>query len=244
MQSHFIVYLRQQTLKQSLVIFFFVVFITLLLLGAILWKAGENNSATKVLNLLFIHTATITFTMGIALLCSKRWPKVAEFIGLAVLVPTLVIIYVSYLSDLIEMDIATRNMQTYFILLLFFTVTNYMSVDFPMHLIYREIFYWAWFGFVAIKRSELNGENNLFSALGFGIVSSLIFEALLYTNHRAKATLFMQIKLMALKEEQLRVLLDTVPDKVLITTQATESRVPISLYCNLQTKQFFGADLV
>lgn len=39
-------------------------------------------------------------------------------------------------------------------------------------------------------------------------------------------------------------MLDSVPDKVIIMTKASESSVPKSLYCNLQTKQFFGGDLV
>lgn len=34
------------------------------------------------------------------------------------------------------------------------------------------------------------------------------------------------------------------PDKVLITTQASEASMPKSLYCNLQTERFFGCNFV
>lgn len=112
------------------------------------------------------------------------------------------------------------------------------------HLLQREVFFWSWIAFVAIKRQDYPGEHNVSSAFAFGALLNLIFESLLYSNHHAKAILFMQIKVTAQKEEQLRLLLDTVPDKVLISTKATESRRPRSLYCNLQTERFFGCNLV
>ena len=57
-------------------------------------------------------------------------------------------------------------------------------------------------------------------------------EAIIYVNHKAKANLFMRIKVIALQEEQLKNLLDTVPDKVLIVTKTSEASVPKSIYSN------------
>lgn len=44
----------------------------------------------------------ITFTMGVAVFTSMKYRKASELIGLSIMVPTLVIIYMSYLSDFIE----------------------------------------------------------------------------------------------------------------------------------------------
>jgi len=69
-------------------------------------------------------------------------------------------------------------------------------------------------------------------------------EGIIYVNHKAKANLFMRIKVIALQEEQLKNLLDTVPDKVLIVSKPSEAIAPRSLYSNRGMNEFFGGDIV
>lgn len=74
----------------------------------------------------------------------------------------------------------------------------------------------------------------------------LIFglESIIYVNHKAKANLFLQIKVIAIQEEQLKNLLDTVPDKVLIVSKPSDAVAAKNLYSNRQMNEFFGGDVV
>lgn len=196
MQSNFLEYLRQQTIKQTMVVFAFASALTIILLIVLYQKESQEEGVTDIFNLLILHTGTITLTMGMTVFSSLKYPKLAECIGVAVMLPTMIILYASNLSDKIEMTTASRTYQTYFMALQFFIVTNYMAVDYVTHLIIREIFFWSWLILVAIKRHEYDG-HNIGSSFAFGILFNLIFESLLYSNHRAKATLFMQVKVTA-----------------------------------------------
>ena len=97
---------------------------------------------------------------------------------------------------------------------------------------------------IIIGRSQYDSENNVYASFGLTFFFAMMFESVLYSNHRSKAVLFMRIKLTALQEEQLRNLLDTVPDKVVITSQPSEDRAPKSFYSNRQMNEFFGCDFI
>lgn len=233
MHAKFIEYLRQSTTRQCIVVFIFVAIITILLSVSYSRKLDHSESEEKIYKLLILYTGTITFTMGLTVFWSIKYPKLAEFIGLSVMVPTLVILYVSYLGgDLIDTESSTRNMQTQVFLLVLFLATNLMSVDYLPHLIIREIYFWGCVSVIVPGRSRFDGENNMVAGFASAFTFCLLFESVLYTNHRAKAVLFMRVKVTALQEEQLRDLLDTVPDQVLICTKASESREPKSIYSN------------
>ena len=88
------------------------------------------------------------------------------------------------------------------------------------------------------------GENNVYAAGLVLILLVLSMESIMYVNHKAKANLFMRIKVIALQEEQLKNLLDTVPDKVLIMSKTSEASAPKSLYSNRQMNELFGCDVV
>ena len=69
-------------------------------------------------------------------------------------------------------------------------------------------------------------------------------ESIIFVTHKAKSNLFLRIKVTALQEDQMQNLLNTVPDKVLICSKASEGSMPISLYSNRQMNNFFGCDVV
>ena len=130
------------------------------------------------------------------------------------------------------MNATSRNIQLQGLILLFFIVTNFMSVDYLCHMIIREVFVWSCLSIIIICRSKFEGENNIYAGFILSLLFCILFEAVLYSNHRAKAILFMRMEVSALQEEQLRRLLDTVPDKVLISSQANEDSAPKSIYSN------------
>ena len=72
-----------------------------------------------------------------------------------------------------------------------------MSVDYLTHLIQRNVYFWSVMLLIMIERSKLE-ENNLYAAIGSTLFFSIAFETIVYINHRAKAKLFMQIKVMTL----------------------------------------------
>ena len=130
------------------------------------------------------------------------------------------------------MNATSRNIQVQGVILLFFIVTNFMSVGYLVHMVFREVFVWSCLSMIIIGRSKFEGENNIYAGFIISLSFCILFEAVLYSNHRAKAILFMRMEVSALQEEQLRSLLDTVPDKVLITSQANEDSAPKSIYSN------------
>ena len=78
-----------------------------------------------------------------------------------------------------------------------FIICNLMSVDYLLHLIQRTVFFWAVMLLIIFKRSTLE-ENNVYAALFTTLFFNVAFETIIYINHRAKAKLFMQMKVMTL----------------------------------------------
>lgn len=246
MQRKFVVFLRSQIRLQCKVILGFAVFITIFLgLSSLDSKDSDSSTnQTKVMRLLMLHTGVISLTLGLAIVMSKKWACIVELFGISLMVPTAVIIYLSYSFNLFEMDSKARNIQSNLFILLYFLATNLMSVDYIVHLALRQAFYWACVAVIVPGRDSLDDVVSIHEAVGICVLFSLLFESVLYTNHRAKAILFLRTNVTALQMEQLRSLLDSVPDQVLITTRATENRAPKSLYTNEKMNKFFGCDLV
>ena len=93
------------------------------------------------------------------------------------------------------------------------------------------IFYLACIVLTNYSRFKLDGRN-IFSAFTISFFANLMIEAIAYMNMKAKASLFLRIKFMSLQEEQLKNLLDTVPDHVLICSQDKEGHAPKSIFGN------------
>lgn len=126
--------------------------------------------------------------------------KISELIGLSLMVPSLIIVYLSYLTEKRDdMDTHSRNVQLWLIMWEQFILSNLMSVDYLTHLIQRNVFFWSVMLLIIIERQKLD-ENNIYAALGATLSLNVAFETILYINHRAKAKLFMQMKVMTLQE--------------------------------------------
>ena len=96
----------------------------------------------------------------------------------------------------------------------------------------------SFYGRAAIQRPD-----PLFFIITITICFVLI-EIISYVNHKEKAQLFLKIKQTAFQQEQIQNLLNTVPDSVLISSLATESKAPLTIYSNRQMNNFFGCDTI
>ena len=85
---------------------------------------------------------------------------------------------------------------------------------------------------LTVKKLEYLEEINLFVSFFLLTSSILVTESIFYIHHKAAAKLFVSIKVASLQEKQLRNLLDTVPDKVLICSQSREGHTLKSYYNN------------
>lgn len=105
MQRNFVEYLRQSTIKQSMIVFIFIAIITFLLVVVLYRKSNDEEEEDKnTFNLLTIHLGAISLTLGFTVFMSLKFSRLSEFIGTSVMLPTIVIVYMSYLGDWIEMD--------------------------------------------------------------------------------------------------------------------------------------------
>ena len=79
---------------------------------------------------------------------------------------------------------------------------------------------------------------------GMNILLVILVEGSNYYCIRSKAQLFLRLKVTSMQERQLSHLMDSMPDKFLISTLAHEARAPKSIYSNKQMNTFFGCDMV
>ena len=84
-------------------------------------------------------------------------------------------------------------------------------------------------------------EANLLVSCGMYLILVLILEGICWWVHKDKAMLFLRIKTAKLQEEQLLNLLDSMPDKVLISELCHESK-PVPIYTNRAMRMLFGGD--
>ena len=126
----------------------------------------------------------------------------------------------------------------------YFTSVGMFTVRFARDCILRCIFCLA-----AINLVIYNQNQNTFSpsdnqiSSGIFIAALLLVEPIFFINNKAKAKLFLRMKLVTLQQNQMLNLLDSVPDKVLICSQKLDN-IPVGVYTNRRMTQFFGSDVV
>ena len=138
---------------------------------------------------------------------------------------------VSYRTEVFVTSSAARDVQLYSFFALVFIVTNFTTINWILHLLMRQLIAWVTLLFKITQRNEFD-DNNIAAGIILTFLILLSFELVLYTNYHAKARLFSRIKTMSEQERHLSNLLDTLPDKVLICSQAGESRAAKSIYSN------------
>ena len=99
------------------------------------------------------------------------------------------------------------------------TSCNFMSTDFLMTLIMRQVTCWAFILF-NIQMWRRHHDFNIVANLLVNIVLIMLMEGGNFCNMRSKAILFLRAKKIGMQEQQLSNLLDAVPDKVLICSRA------------------------
>ena len=77
--------------------------------------------------------------------------------------------------------------------MVYLLVANFMSHDYLPHLCSRLIFVFST-GTMHIFERNRNEENSIFTGSASMIILVLLVEMIIYVNHKAKANLFMRIK--------------------------------------------------
>ena len=134
MQSEFVKYLRTETKKTSLGVLVLLASTSLILIFLALWKFkdGENSPAMK---LVCIQIVIPTVFLMLAVILSRFNEKFTELIGLSLIVPNTVIIFVLRTTDIIELDTPSRDMQGFLLMLFQFFLTFFTPIDYLPHLL-------------------------------------------------------------------------------------------------------------
>ena len=128
-----------------------------------------------------------------------------------------VAINMGYLIDEVSQEMRTQ--QVFIYQLLFAYCTNFMGVSYIPHLFIR-VFLLAVFVIGMIRyRTNVGDTTQGFIPAVISIFYALSLELSLYDNMKAKAKLFIEKEVNLKQQEQLALLLNSVPDSVMICTK-------------------------
>ena len=198
MQNDFIKYLRSETKKISCAVLIAMVILSLLL-SALLLKSLEDEESNKAITYFCVVQCVPTIFLAFTVLMSYQNEKFAELLSLSIIIPTLIIVFLSYQTESFNLDKDSRNFQLWLLSIESFVLVIIFPIDYLIHLIIRQSFYWLCFIYTMTKRVQYN--ENVTSPAGIICVTFcyvMILEFIVYINHKAKAKLFMQLKMSAM----------------------------------------------
>ena len=170
-----------------------------IIISMVVLQTSESQKANIVAKYVLAWVGIPTFFLAFTVFLSYKSIKCAELIGMSIIVPSVIVMFISYMTDeIFVMDNRERNVQALLYCVWQIILTHFMSIDFIPHLIQRQVFWLICNGIVMINPKD-KGESNMSPAfiITLGLLFVLSNEAILYFNHKAKAKLFMQIKVMA-----------------------------------------------
>ena len=119
-----------------------------------------------------------------------------------------------------------------------------LTTQFKWHVVTRAILYLLSLTSAIISRQIAFEKSSTVFAMVFVLLFATI-ELIFYVQMKAQVKLFIASKVITIQEKQLRNMLDTVSDKVLVcSTDSKEGLKTIPLYNNRQMKELFGQSLV
>ena len=125
----------------------------------------------------------------------------------------------------------------------YFINSHFMSSNFLLTFILRQVLTWTFLCFNVFMQDQ----DHMFEMVmlfGMDFLLVILVEGSNYYCIRSKAQLFLRLKVTSMQEKQLSHLMDSMPDRFLISTLAHEARAPKSIYSNKQMNTFFGCDMV
>ena len=106
MQSEFIDYQRQEALAQGVCLLIVLFFLTMVSFSAL---ALSTSDSSDFIPLLVVHFTIPTILLTLTLLIGAFRRNWAELLGLSLMMPTVVIICLTYLAQIFEADILLRQ---------------------------------------------------------------------------------------------------------------------------------------
>ena len=96
--------------------------------------------------------------------------------------------------------------------------------------------------YLVINRHSQGDENNIVTAFVMTAFGTLVIEAAVYINMKARARLFLKARTSKQQQRQLLDLLDAIPDSVLLCTkeEGGGQNALTSVYANLKMNNLFG----
>ena len=125
------------------------------------------------------------------MLASRR-QALAELHDLSLMLPTVVIIYVTYLSSGIELSKDARQQQSNSLAISFVIAGMHMQTDFFRHMVIRQVAFWTGAIMVSVKRIGMDEMTR--ASVGIIILLILFFETTFYLVYREKLILFQRFK--------------------------------------------------
>ena len=245
MNVGFLSYLRQSVRKQATVI---IIITAIFGLSAfILSRIGDleqiQRDQRRQYAAFWLAPACIIFISFLAQIkcgqhLKEQMTESITFIYILTHIGVAAALNAGFIVDEVSSDM--RKQQIFSLFLCYFLSVTFMAVSYLPHLICR-VFLVIAIIMLLLYRARQGDDVDVATSLviAFGLVT--IGEVNLYLNHKAKAILFVEIKVNEKQQQQLRNLLNTVPDNVLICTQSLGDVAPKSIYANSKIEDFFKA---
>ena len=182
--------------------------------------------------------------LALCLLVSKKFEIFCDFLGPAMYVPFTVSSLTMMFTSSFNVDQGKNEnfalMNICFIL--YFLYIGFMNSGFLFQMLARVTVHQITLVTLQIGRMQNDSHDN--TGIFFSIFILIYAEFVFYLQLKAQAKLFLSMKVTGMQQKQMFNLLDTVPDKVLICSQAKEKSRPEAIYSNRQMNEFFGKNLV
>lgn len=103
------------------------------------------------------------------------------------------------MTETFDMNTEARNTKMILLFILQILVLFLFATDYLTHLVQRQIFFWFSNIIILVTRKQI-GDVAMESSVVIGIwfLYIITLESILYVNHRAKAKLFLQMKMISM----------------------------------------------
>ena len=190
-----------------------------------------DETMKKLLQIICFEVSCPTIFLFLAVILATSRPRMIDYFGLSIQLPFTVAAYAFYLVPSIYVETEGPNFQDYVFALIFLCSCHFMSSNYLLTLIIRQVLSWSFIVFNIVMWKQLYQFNVTVHSLFF-LACVVLMEACNYCNVRSKAHLFLRMKVLQMQEKQLSSLLDVISDKVLICSRNQEAKAPQGIFSN------------
>ena len=147
-----------------------------IIISMVVLQTSESQKANIVAKYVLAWVGIPTFFLAFTVFLSYKSIRCAELIGMSIIVPSVIVMFISYMTDeIFVMDNRERNVQALLYCVWQIILTHFMSIDFIPHLIQRQVFWLICNGIVMINPKD-KGESNMSPAfiITLGMVTALV----------------------------------------------------------------------